>query len=131
MKKAKNMILLVEDEQPLLDAIRFKLEKSGFSVVSARSVEVARNHLKDIERIDAIWLDHYLLGKENGLDFIASCKQVGSACLNVPIFVVSNTASHDKVQSYLRLGAVKYYVKAEKRLEEIISDINEYLAKPE
>ena len=48
----------------------------------------------------------------------------------IPVFVVSNTASPDKVQSYMRLGVNKYYVKAEHRLDEIIEEIHKYLANP-
>ncbi len=123
MSDQTKTILAVEDEQPLLEAIKAKLEKSGFSVVTARTVEQAKNHLLDIGKIDVIWLDHYLLGKENGLDFVAWCKKDGSQFKKIPIFVISNTASADKVQTYLKLGVNKYYVKAEKRLEEIIGEI--------
>ncbi|NMC51841.1 response regulator [Candidatus Kuenenbacteria bacterium] len=123
----KKNILVVEDEKPLQDAIRIKLEKSGFAVVTARTVEQALNYLKDIKEIDVIWLDHYLLGKEDGLDFVAEAKN-RSQWKDIPIFVVSNTASADKVRSYLELGINKYYIKSEKRLDEIISDINDYLA---
>jgi hypothetical protein len=45
----------------------------------------------------------------------------------VPIFVVSNTASADKVQSYLQLGVNKYYTKADYRLDDIIKDIKTFL----
>jgi len=117
------VVLVVEDERPLLDAIRIKLEKSGFSVVTARSVEQALNHVKDVGNIDAIWLDHYLLGKESGLDFVVNCKQENSWCKNIPIFVVSNTATPEKVKAYLELGVEKYYVKAEKRLDDVIGEI--------
>lgn len=117
----------MEDEQPLLEAIKAKLEKGGFDVLTARSVEQAKNHVKDVENIDVIWLDHYLLGDENGLDFVAWCKMDGSTCKQVPIFVVSNTATDDKIKTYLHLGAEKYYVKAEKRLEDVIDDINKHL----
>jgi response regulator of citrate/malate metabolism len=78
-----------------------------------------------------IWLDHYLLGKENGLDFVSWCKNEEKQYKNIPIFVVSNTATPEKVQTYLRLGINKYYVKAEKRLEEIINEINSFLENPE
>ena len=131
MAQDAKIVLVVEDERPLVEVIRTKLEKNGFEVVTARTAEQALNYLEDIERIDLIWLDHYLLGKEDGLDFIAKCKEDGSPCKNIPIFVVSNTASADKVQSYLRLGAIKYYIKADKRLDGIIEDIKDYLAKPE
>ncbi|MBN1779146.1 MAG: response regulator [Candidatus Buchananbacteria bacterium] len=126
MNKNK-VILVLEDELPLLDAIKSKLAKSGFEVVTARSIEQAKNHIQDVENIDAIWLDHYLLGKENGLDFVAWCKINNDKCDRIPIFVVSNTASPEKVQSYLKFGVEKYYIKAEKRLEEIISDIKSSL----
>lgn len=120
-------ILVIEDERPLLEAIRTKLDKNGFEVVTARSVEQAFNHLEDIEEVHAVWLDHYLLGKEDGLDFVSRCKSDGSKCQRVPIFVVSNTASSDKVQAYMKLGVNKYYVKAEKRLDDIIEDIRSEL----
>jgi DNA-binding response OmpR family regulator len=125
--KKEKIILVVEDEQPLLEAIKIKLEKNNFATISARSVEQALNLLEDIKKVDAIWLDHYLLGKKNGLDFVAHLKEKKSKWNDLPIFVISNTASPDKVQTYLNLGATKFYVKAEKRLDEIISEIKKYL----
>ncbi|MFA6215432.1 MAG: response regulator [Patescibacteria group bacterium] len=127
----KYTILIVEDELPLQEAIKIKLEKMGFEAVTARSVEQAINYLEDQVKIDVIWLDHYLLGRENGLDLVAKMKMDGSAWKNIPIFVVSNTASPDKVKSYLQLGASKYYTKADYRLEQIIGDIAEFLKKGE
>ena len=120
---ARKSILVVEDERPLLEAIRLKLERSGFDVVSARTIAQARGYLEDVPGISAVWLDHYLLGKESGLDFVMSCKADGSKHNTLPIFLVSNTASAEKVQTYMKLGVNKYYVKAEKRLDEIIQDI--------
>lgn len=123
---ADKNILIVEDERPLAEAIKAQLEKLGFSVVTARTVDQALLHLEEV-RIDAVWLDHYLLGKENGLDFIAKIKTEGSKWNSVPVFVVSNTASDEHVQSYMRLGAKNYYVKAEHSLSDIIKEITSYL----
>ena len=127
MANKEKTVLVVEDEKPLLDAIRIKLEKHGFSVVTARSCEQAKNHIMDISKIDAIWLDHYLLGKENGLDFIVWCKTEMKNFQKIPIFVVSNTASAEKVHKYMMLGVKKYYIKAEKQLGEIIEEIKKVL----
>lgn len=127
MDKSK-IILIVEDEQPLSKAIQSSLEKNGFQVLTARTVEGALNHLKEDGVVDAIWLDHYLIGKENGLDFVTRIKKE-EAWKNIPVFLVSNTASEDKVFSYERLGVYKHYIKAEHRLDEIISDITKYLKK--
>jgi len=127
-KPQEKVILVLEDERPLLEAIRLKLQKNGFEVVTARSVEQGKHYVEDIERIDAIWLDHYLLGKEDGLDFVAWCKEDGnSKCKLVPIFVVSNTASQEKVTTYLELGAKEFFIKANHRLDEIISAISKSL----
>lgn len=126
----KKTVLVIEDERPLQEAIKAKLATSGFEVVSARSVEEGLNFLNDSVKIDVIWLDHYLLGKEDGLDFVAKVKN-NDAWKAIPIFVVSNTASPDKVQTYLQLGVNKFYTKADYRLEQIIDSINELLNKPQ
>jgi CheY-like chemotaxis protein len=99
-------------------------------VVTARKVKQAVNFLKDLEKVDFIWLDHYLLGQEDGLDFVARIKN-DEEYKNIPIVVVSNTASNEKVKSYLRLGVDKYYTKADYRLSNILQDIKKVLADKE
>lgn len=118
-------ILVIEDERSLLHAIQTKLERSHFHVVTARSIDDAINCLKG-SATDIIWLDHYLLGKETGLDLIALLKK-HPAWKGIPVFVVSNTASPEKVQSYMQLGVTKFYTKADYRLDVIIQDIDSYL----
>ncbi len=125
MKKIP-VILLVEDERPLINAIKAKLELNGFDSVSARTVNQAVDYLESLESVDLVWLDHYLLGKENGLDFVTKMKNEDK-WKKIPIFVVSNTATAEKKYSYLTLGIDKYYVKSDHRLNEIINDIKELL----
>lgn len=130
MKNTQKTILVVEDERPLLDAIKIKLEKNGFVVVTARSVEQTMDYLNEIGTVDAIWLDHYLLGKESGLDFVTKLKSTNEKWIRIPVFVVSNTATPDKVQAYIRFGINKYYTKSDHKLEEIINDIRIFLENP-
>jgi DNA-binding response OmpR family regulator len=125
-QKDSKTILVVEDEKPLLEAIRTKLEKSGFDVVTARTAEQAYGLLDDLKKVDVIWLDHYLLGKENGLDMVVKLKS-HEAYEKIPIFIVSNTASQDKVRNYISLGINKYYVKSNFRLDKIVGDIKDCL----
>src|SRR3989344_2912489 len=133
--------LVIEDERPLLEAINAKLKKNGFNVISARSVEQAFNaelgkkglgpitiksikqaldYLESLERVDAIWLDHHLLGVEDGLDFVKKFKGNGGKWNKIPVFVVSNAASPKTIKSYMNSGVSKYYVKSDHRLDEII-----------
>lgn len=130
MNNEKKVILVLEDERPLLEAIRMKLEKNNFEVVTTRTVEQAKEYVKDLAVVDAIWLDHYLIGRETGLDFVAWCKEEDNIkCKSIPIFIVSNTASSDKVTTYMSLGAKKYFVKSNHKLDEIIQEIYKSLAK--
>lgn len=124
MSNTKKVILIVEDERPLLKAIGAKLTQSGFDIVTATTAKQGLNMLKDIEHIDAIWLDHYLPEGKSGLEFLTEIKQ-SDAWNHIPVFVVTNTASSENKFSYLQLGVDKYFVKADMRLEEIIA----YIAK--
>jgi CheY-like chemotaxis protein len=115
-------ILVLEDEIPLQNAIETRLRGNGFNVLTVRRVVNGLDVLESEEVIDAIWLDHYLLGKEDGLDFVAKVKE-NKQWRSIPIFVVSNTASPKKFQTYLKLGVRDYYLKADFKLENIINEI--------
>lgn len=123
----KKTILVIEDERPMVKVIEAKLAKTGFDVVTARTVDQGLNYLKEIGNIDAIWLDHYLFGEKTGLDFVATVKGGGKNWTKLPIFVVSNTASNSNVQSYMQLGVTKYNVKADHKLDEITKNIKSFL----
>lgn len=122
----KKTILVVEDERPLLHAIKTKLEESEFEVITARKVSQAENYLEEIEGVDILWIDHYLLGKETGIQLVADVKN-DPKFQNIPIFVVSNTATPEKEQAYIQLGVTEYCTKADYKLTQIIDKINEYL----
>lgn len=120
-------ILIVEDDFPLQAAIKDKLEQSGFKTIVARGAQEGLALLKDANNIAALWLDHYLVGGADGLFLLAEIKKEGSPFRNTPIYVVSNTGSHAKKEAYIRLGADKYFVKADNRLSDIVDDLINYL----
>jgi len=118
-------MLVIEDEKPLQKAIKAKLEREGFDVVLAVEVNQGITYLEDPDLdIDAVWLDHYLFGKEDGLDFLSKSTEKG-LLKGVPVFVVTNTGGHEKKTVYMAMGATKYFVKSSNRLDEIIADIKE------
>lgn len=125
----RKTILVIEDERPLVKVIEAKLEKSGFDVVTARTVKQGLGYVEDINGIDAVWLDHYLLGEQTGIDFVSEIKRLGSHLAKMPIFVVSNTASNSNVETYKRLGVTSYSVKAEHRLDQITESVKSFLEK--
>lgn len=124
----KPIVMIVEDETPLLLAIQRRLEKSGFSCISATTAEQAIDYLKTIkQRPDLIWLDFYLPGK-SGLEFLVEIKKIPKLA-SIPVFIISNTAGPKKVEAMMALGANKYFIKAEKRLEDIILEIRKFIKK--
>lgn len=124
--KPKNTILIVEDEIPLQKVVGFKLEKAGFSTVTARSVEQALDLLRSDETIKLIWLDHYLIGKETGLDLVNIIKK-DKTYRAIPIFVVTNSSNNNIMHTYLKFGIDKFFIKAELKLDDVVVDISKTL----
>ncbi len=127
MSKEKPKIMIVEDEALLLTAITKKLELTGIEVVPCASGQQAIDYLNSGQELpDAVWLDYYLKDM-NGLAFMQELKTKPEWAA-IPVIVVSNSASPDKVSNMLELGAKKYLLKAEYRLDEIIAMVNGFIA---
>ena len=98
-------ILVVDDEKPIVDILRYNLEKDGFSVIEAndgaKGLELALS-----EKPDLILLD-IMLPKMDGFDV---CKKVREK-RNVPIIMI--TAREEEVDKVLglELGADDYITK--------------------
>ncbi len=120
-------VMVVEDEFLLLEAIEKKLKLNGFEVVSCSSGHQAIDYLKNlVELPDAIWLDYHL-GDMDGITIMQEMKK-SEKLSKIPVIVVSNSASPDKVQNMLALGAKKYLLKAEYRLDDLIGEVKKFVA---
>lgn len=121
-QKSQKTVLVVEDERQLANAVKEALGAHDFNVVTARTAEEGIAQLKNLKTVDAIWLDHYLMGTSNGLDFVIQIKS-DPQWSKIPVFIVSNTASQQNVHSYIRLGVTNYYTKADYDIGQIINDL--------
>lgn len=130
MKNLEPKIMVIEDEPLLLKAIKIKLELNGFITIVCQSGQEALNYLeKNIESPDIIWLDYYLKDM-NGLEFMNNLKK-NHKCFSIPVIVVSNSASPEKVHHMLALGAKKYLLKSQYKLEEIIEIMRGFIESKE
>ncbi|EKD62446.1 MAG: hypothetical protein ACD_52C00164G0003 [uncultured bacterium] len=119
-------VMVVEDEFLLLEAIEKKLKLNGFEVVSCSSGHQAIDYLKNLPELpDAIWLDYHL-GDMDGITIMQEIKK-SDKLSKIPVIVVSNSASPDKVQNMLELGAKKYLLKAEYRLDDLIAEVKKFV----
>ena len=99
------VVLVVDDEKPILDILKFNLEKEGFTVLGAGDGEMGLN-LALTENPDLILLD-IMLPKLDGFDV---CKRIREKS-NVPIIMI--TAREEEVDKVLglELGADDYITK--------------------
>jgi two-component system response regulator len=117
-------ILVVEDEPLLLEAIGKKMEIEQLPAHLCSTGDEALAYLASAKQIPAaIWLDYHLTDMD-GLTFMSQL-QKNEHWKDIPVVVVSNTASDDKINAMLLLGAKKYIVKAENRLTDIIEMVRD------
>lgn len=122
MTKQNPVFMVIEDEILLLEAITKKLGVMNINVISCTNGNEAIAKLQEASiPPDAIWLDYYLKDMD-GLAFMQRVKE-NSEWSKIPVFVVSNSASPEKVKTMLALGAKKYLLKAEYHLDDIINMI--------
>lgn len=124
MNTQQKIVMVVEDEKLLLEAITKKLSISGYMVVAYSEGKRALQDLL-LKKVvpDIIWLDYYL-GDMNGIEFMQG---LNTSSIAIPVLIVSNSADDHKVKTVLGLGAKKYILKAQYRLEEIISELQSLL----
>ena len=101
-------ILIVDDEQDIVDLIKFNLKKTGYNVFEAYDGEEAISVVKD-NQIDLILLD-WMLPKKDGIDVCKELKSESST-QQVPIIMVSAKNEEFDIVLALELGADDYISK--------------------
>jgi DNA-binding response OmpR family regulator len=116
--------MVVEDEPSLLEAIVFKLRQRNIEVVSAQTGEDALSLLKD-DPPSLVWLDVLLPGI-NGLTVLQSIRSDKST-YDIPVVMVSVSASPAKIAQAKELGAIDYIVKSDHKIDTIIDRVSDML----
>lgn len=128
MSKIRSVIMVIEDDALLLEAITRKLKLSGYETVSCAHAKRALEYLKTLPELpDLIWLDYYLPDMD-GLEFMDRINE-NEKWKRIPVMVVSNSASKQKMDAMYALGVKKYLLKAQYRLEDLMGEIKEILGK--
>lgn len=121
---SKKKILIVEDEKPLANAMRIKLESVGFEVTVAHGGEKGLAELAQAH-FDLILLD-IIMPEPNGFEFIKKAKQAGEI---PPVFIVSNLSQDEDKARAQGLGVVEYIVKSDTPLNDIVEKVETFLNK--
>lgn len=104
----KEKILVVDDEEDILDLVRFNLSREGYDVVCADSGERALEIVK-AQSIDLMVLDLML----PGLDGLTVARQLKSNPIyyHIPIVMLSAKGKESDVVTGLEVGAEDYITK--------------------
>ncbi|MDD4901631.1 MAG: response regulator [Patescibacteria group bacterium] len=119
-------ILVIEDELPLREAISIKLAKEGFLCLLAETAEAGLKILEQ-EKPDLIWLDLLMPGM-GGFAFLEKIRQQPKL-RDLPVVIVSVSASPEKIRLAFGLNVVDYLVKSQFRLADIVGRIGGYIKK--
>ena len=101
MKDGKPVILCVDDDQDLLDAMRLVLEKNGYAMVAARSAEDGLRKYKECNP-DLIIVDLMMEEVDDGTSLVKELKAAGNTR---PVYMLSSVGDNLNVTiDYAELG---------------------------
>lgn len=105
---AKEKILVVDDEDAILELVRYNLVSSGYDVICAASGDKAL-HAVESERPNLVILD-LMLPEINGLDVCRRLK-ADAKSKDIPIIILSAKGEEADIVIGLELGAADYVTK--------------------
>jgi two-component system phosphate regulon response regulator PhoB len=101
-------ILLLEDEQPIREMLRFSLETKGYTVIEAESARQAREIL--LTNHPNIIIVDWMMPEESGIEFIKKLKNNEIFCKIPTMILTARLEEMDKVKG-LDSGADDYITK--------------------
>ena len=108
MQNGKPVILCVDDDQDLLDALRLVLEKSGYAMVEARSAEIGLRKYKE-SNPDLIIIDLMMEEVDAGTSLVTGLKALGNTR---PVYMLSSVGDNlSETINYADLGLAGVFQK--------------------
>jgi DNA-binding response OmpR family regulator len=117
-------VLLVEDDPFLVDIYTTKLNEFGYSVITAFDGEEAIKKAEE-EMPDLLLLD-IVLPNVDGWEIIQKIKQ-NEKLKGLGIVILSNLGQKEEIEKGLKLGAMKYLVKAHHTPSEVATEVKKIL----
>jgi two-component system phosphate regulon response regulator PhoB len=122
--KQDRLILIVEDDKPLRDALTLKLVSRGFRTLSAKNGHEGLAIAVD-EKPDLILLD-IVMPVMDGLTMAAELRKDPWG-KDAEIIVLSNNSDNDKIARAVGSGVYEYIIKSDRTLEEVANEVESRL----
>ncbi len=126
MNKAKQKILIAEDNETLSDIYESMLKKEGYEVHVEANGADALEHIESF-RPDLIVLD-LNMPKMDGFEFLDHRKSNADLSA-IPVIVLTGVGRDEDIQRVKDLGANWYFDKKTVELEPLLSKVQELLKK--
>jgi CheY-like chemotaxis protein len=120
-------VLIVEDEPSMQRALKSKLEHGGYDVQAASDGEEAVTILKTVVP-DLVLLD-LIMPKIDGISVLRQMKE-DDRLRPVPVVILTNLSSGDKVAEAMALGTFDFLVKANYSLDDVLKKVTERIGAP-
>ena len=126
INKIKNMtnpkILIVEDDEDFVSILKTKFTEEGFSVVTAENGDEGIG-MAVSEKPDLI-LSDVLIPKMNGIEMV---KKIRESNKDVLVIFLTNIKDEDYTKDIESLEGAEYLIKADLRINDIVSKVKDKL----
>ena len=119
-------ILIVEDDEPILAAIKLALETEGYNTLTATNGKIALDILHSFSEPCLILLD-LMLPVINGWEFIDELKKSGSMLAAIPV-VITSAAGSKAAESAVKQS--EGYIKKPIDLELLLTMVKKFCGPP-
>ena len=119
-------VLVVEDEEILLTALKEELQTGGYEVEGAVDGEDGLEKAKSFKP-NLILLD-LVMPKMDGMEMLQKLK-ADSTTRDIPVVILTNLSDYERISEALSLGAMDYLVKANYKLEELLEKVKTVLSR--
>lgn len=115
-------ILIVEDELSMQRALKNKLEQAGYEINTAVDGQEALDGIRSLKP-DLVLLD-LIMPKLDGISVLREVKK-DDALRNIPVVILTNLSTGDKVAEAMQLGTFDFLVKANYSLDDVLKKVRE------
>lgn len=122
----KTKVLIIDDDEAILEMYKIKFDETGFETLIASNgqdgIEIAKDKNPEVILLDI------LMPEFNGLDVLRKLKEDEKTKM-IPVYLLTNIQKDGVTEKAMKLGAEKYFMKAEYEPAHLVEKIKNILAK--
>ncbi len=119
-------VLIAEDDIYIDKAYGAKFAHENIAVVIATDGDEALKALRSAKVLPKVMLLDLMMPKKNGFEVLTEIK-ADAKLKNIPVLVLSNLGQEADAKRGVTLGAAEYLVKADMRIDDIVTKVKKYL----